>query len=79
MKTKKAKTILTLTSIASVALIVCSVLATADNQTKAEDPKTAEMRAGKNFIPTKVYTAEQDQKMLKLFEGLRVADVIDAP
>jgi regulator of RNase E activity RraA len=77
MKTKKAKTILTLTSIASVALIVCSVLATADNQTKAEDPKTAEMRAGKNFIPTKVYTAEQDQKMLKLFEGLRVADVID--
>ncbi|MHC4418951.1 MAG: hypothetical protein ACYSU6_10265 [Planctomycetota bacterium] len=77
MKTKMAKTILTLTSIASVALIVCSVLATADDQTKAEDTKIQEMRAGKNYIPTKVYTADEDRKMLKLFEGLRVADVID--
>jgi regulator of RNase E activity RraA len=72
-----AKTILTLTSIASVALIVCSVLATAEDQTKADDPKITEMRAGKNFIPTKVYTAEEDRKILKLFDGLRVADVID--
>ncbi len=77
MKTKKAKTILTLTSIASVALIVCSVLATAEDQTKAEDPKIQELRAGKNYIPTKVYTADEDRKMLKLFDGLRVADVID--
>ncbi len=36
-----------------------------------------ELRAGKNFIPTKVYTAEQDEQILKLFEGLRVADVSD--
>ena len=36
-----------------------------------------ELRAGKNFIPTKVYTAEQDEQVLKLFEGLRVADVSD--
>jgi regulator of RNase E activity RraA len=38
---------------------------------------TKELRAGKNFIPTKVYSAQEDEKILKLFEGLRVADVSD--
>jgi len=38
---------------------------------------TEELRAGKNFIPTKVYNAEDDEQILKLFEGLRVADVSD--
>jgi regulator of RNase E activity RraA len=37
----------------------------------------AELRAGHNFIATPVYAHEQDQQMLKLFEGLRVADVSD--
>jgi regulator of RNase E activity RraA len=36
-----------------------------------------ELRAGKNFIPTKVYSAQEDEQILKLFEGLRVADVSD--
>jgi 4-hydroxy-4-methyl-2-oxoglutarate aldolase len=36
-----------------------------------------ELRAGKNFIPTKVYSVEEDEQILKLFEGLRVADVSD--
>ena len=35
------------------------------------------LRAGKNFIPTRVYTAVEDQEILKLFDGLRVADVSD--
>ncbi len=39
--------------------------------------ETEELRRGKNFIPTKVYNAEEDQEILKLFEGLRVADVSD--
>ena len=30
-----------------------------------------------NYIPTKVYSAEDDEKILKLFKGLRVADVSD--
>jgi 4-hydroxy-4-methyl-2-oxoglutarate aldolase len=38
---------------------------------------TEELRAGKNFIPTKVYSAEEDEQILKLFEGLRVSDVSD--
>ena len=36
-----------------------------------------QLRAGKNFIPTKVYTLKQDREILKLFEGLRLADVSD--
>jgi 4-hydroxy-4-methyl-2-oxoglutarate aldolase len=40
-------------------------------------PNTDELRAGKNYIPTKVYSAEEDEQILKLFEGLRVSDVSD--
>jgi 4-hydroxy-4-methyl-2-oxoglutarate aldolase len=40
-------------------------------------PDIEELRAGKNFIATKVYSAEEDAHILRLFEGLRVADVSD--
>lgn len=43
----------------------------------AASPDTEELRKGKNFIPTKVYSEQEDQEILKLFEGLRVADVTD--
>ena len=48
----------------------------AAGQSTASDIET--LRAGKNFIPTKVYSAKEDEQTLKLFEGLRVADVSDA-
>jgi 4-hydroxy-4-methyl-2-oxoglutarate aldolase len=35
------------------------------------------LRAGKNFLPTPVYTQAEDQRLLSLFKGLRVADVAD--
>jgi len=35
------------------------------------------LRAGKNFIATPVYSEAEDQSILALFEGLRVADVTD--
>ena len=46
---------------------------------RAAEPaaKESEYRAGKNFIPTRVFSAEDDQKILKAFDGLRVADVTD--
>jgi regulator of RNase E activity RraA len=44
---------------------------------RAGAPNEAEYRAGKTFIPTRVYSAEDDQKVLKAFAGLRVADVTD--
>src|SRR5262245_26977438 len=34
-------------------------------------------RAGTNFISTPVYSPEEDQQVLKAFDGLRVADVCD--
>lgn len=37
----------------------------------------SELRSGKNFISTRIYTEEDDERILKLFEGLRVADVCD--
>ncbi|OHB77441.1 MAG: dimethylmenaquinone methyltransferase [Planctomycetes bacterium RBG_16_55_9] len=33
--------------------------------------------AGKNFIPTKLYSTQEDEQILELFEDLRVADVSD--
>lgn len=36
-----------------------------------------DLRSGKDFLPTSVYTAAEDQELLRLFAGLRVADVSD--
>lgn len=36
-----------------------------------------ELRKGKHFIETPVYSLEEDRKVLKAYEGLRVADVSD--
>lgn len=40
-------------------------------------PDPAALRAGHNFIATPATTEEEDQKVLDLFKGLRVADVVD--
>jgi regulator of RNase E activity RraA len=40
-------------------------------------PADDDLRAGKNFIETKVYSEQDDQEILKLFDGLRVSDVTD--
>src|SRR5262245_24581694 len=39
--------------------------------------QAAELRGGKGFIATEVYSLEDDKKLLALFDGLRVADVSD--
>jgi len=48
-------------------------------QAQGEDAEQglAELRAGKNFLATSVFTLEQDREVLALFDGLRVADVSD--
>lgn len=43
----------------------------------ADSSTTPDNRGGKNFIATRVFSAEDDAKVLKAFEGLRVADVSD--
>jgi 4-hydroxy-4-methyl-2-oxoglutarate aldolase len=49
----------------------------ADEQNIRQNKNTEDLRAGKNFITTKVYSGQEDKQILKLFEGLRVADVSD--
>ena len=43
----------------------------------AEEPPSEELLRGKNFIPTRTYSLEEDERILAAFEGLRVADVTD--
>jgi len=43
----------------------------------AEADPVNDPRAGRTFIPTKVFAVEDDAKVLMLFDGLRVADVVD--
>ena len=44
---------------------------------KPPPAETSDLRAGRNYIPTPVFTAEEDARILKMFAGLRVADVSD--
>ncbi len=81
MKTKKAKTTLGFAVLVVLALLGFSLLLPpAHSQPGAgqpDKPGTEELRVGKNFIPTKVYSTEEDEQVLRLFEGLRVSDVAD--
>jgi len=56
----------------SAALLIASISASAQQPKPGED-----LRAGKNFIATPVFSEADDQAILKLFDGLRVADVSD--
>jgi regulator of RNase E activity RraA len=75
---KRAQVII-ICSLIIYALITCDGLAAEPNQPAAgaESAKTDELRKGKNYILTKIYSEQDDADILKLFEGLRVADVTD--
>jgi len=82
MGNRNTKTKLRATSLISLGLLGLLMLYAASHSTpagakQATQPNIEELREGKNFIPTKVYSAEQDAQILQLFEGLRVADVSD--
>ncbi|MBM4024177.1 MAG: RraA family protein [Planctomycetes bacterium] len=44
---------------------------------QSAQPSPDELRAGKNFIATTLYSEQDDRETLKLFQGLRVTDVTD--
>ena len=81
MKTRKTKTTAKLTVLALLALFGLLLLIATHPllaaAKEADKPDIEQLRAGKNFISTRVYNAEEDEQILKLFEGLRVADVSD--
>ena len=43
----------------------------------SQDADLKELAKGKNFIETKTYSQKEDEEILELFNGLRVADVSD--
>lgn len=59
-----------------ITLVIITFLVSSLN-VKSADSQQEDLRAGKNFIETHVYTQDDDERILKLFEGLRVADVCD--
>ncbi len=82
METRKAKTTVIVSLGVLAGLLWFSLLAIAvDSEPSGArqdvKPDVEGLRAGKNFLPTKVYSVEDDQAILKLFEDLRVADVSD--
>jgi 4-hydroxy-4-methyl-2-oxoglutarate aldolase len=60
-----------------LSLIAIVGLATGLNRAAGPVSREAALRAGQNLMPTRVFTAEEDQKILQAFDGLRVADVAD--
>jgi len=82
MQIVKRKTVAAVTAVVLTGMLVLSTLVIVTYSVPAAAQQStsssvAELRAGKNFIPTKVYKAKDDEQILKLFDGLRVADVSD--
>jgi len=82
MQARKAKAtvaviLMVLVGLSAFSLLVIGAYSAPAAAGQNARPSVEELRAGKNFITTKVYTAEEDEKILELFEGLRVADVSD--
>jgi regulator of RNase E activity RraA len=82
MQTRKAKTTIAVTSVVLAGTLAFSLLIIVSYSApiaaqQSIGQRIAELRAGKNFIQTKVYSASNDEQILKLFEGLRVTDVSD--
>lgn len=57
------------------AMAVWLLLQAASGAAQAADP--GDLRAGRNFLPTAVHGEAEDQRLLSLFQRLRVADVAD--
>ncbi len=58
-------------------LLACIALLFISSFSFTQDDESNDLRKGKNFIETKVYSHEEDLAILEKFEGLRVADVSD--
>jgi len=61
-------------SIKVLSLLVLLILCT---QAWSQTAAVEDLRKGINFIPTRVYSAEEDASLLRAYKGLRVADVSD--
>jgi len=62
---------------ASVAVVIAMISSAPPAAEQERAQETEALRAGRNFIETKVHSAAEDTALLQLFQGLRVADVSD--
>jgi len=76
-KTTVLTSLLVLAGLSVVSLLVMGASSQSPAARQDAKPATDDLRVGKNFMPTKVYSAEEDEEILKLFEGLRVSDIAD--
>jgi len=76
-KTTIVATLLVLTAALGFSLFFSGSYSRPALANETAGPSTRELRAGKNFIQTKIYSAKDDEQILKLFKDLRVADVSD--
>ncbi len=62
-----------------VMVLSLAVLTTAmmPPRTVSAGDEASELRTGRSFIPTPVYSEQEDLELLALFDGLRVADATD--
>ncbi len=76
----RVKTAITLIAAAGLVVLAWMWMTNDTNVATAQEndgPNVEELRDGHNFIATQVYSQEEDQAILRLFDGLRVADVSD--
>lgn len=61
----------------STTALLSSLIAVTPAALAQTPPTPSQLARGHNFMPTQTYSAAEDQRILKAFEGLRVADVSD--
>lgn len=61
----------------NVVFVTLFLFTSASLRLLAQDRDAVDLRRGVNYIQTKVYSAAEDSAILKLYDGLRVADVSD--
>ena len=66
--------LITLNGLLAVHFVTAVIFDSGAAETATDD---SPLRAGTNFLTTRVFSPEDDQKVLKAFDGLRVADVCD--
>lgn len=72
-----ALSLIVATILAFVAIVWMTMASSPVTAQQNPKPVADDLRTGRNFIETRVYTEEDDARILKLFEGLRVSDVSD--
>ena len=58
-------------------ILILTGLVDNGNVSAQAEEQSGQLNRGKNFMETKIFTLEDDLRILKLFEGIRVADASD--